>query len=330
MGLDIKPMSLESVRTYPLSRRPSKVSIKDLGRPWQPGRPMVEWLETLPSVLAAGSLKDVVGHLVRSVMSRKTVILAMGAHPVKVGLSPIIVEWMEKGILTGVAMNGAGIIHDAELAMAGHTSEEVDRDLEEGAFGAAEETGRFLNEAIKDGAQRGWGLGRAVGAAISEAAFPYGCHSILGRAHELGIPVTVHVAIGADVIHFHPSADGAAIGKTSHMDFRLFARLVSGLEGGIHINLGSAVILPEVFLKALSLVRNLGYKVKEFVTVNMDFTRHYRSITNVVERPVRSGGKGYNLIGHHEIMFPLLAACLAERLAGERFVLKREKENANL
>jgi hypothetical protein len=296
MGLDIKPMSLESVRTYPLSRRPSKVTIKDLGGPWQPGRPMAEWIETLPSVLAARALKEVVGHLVRSVLSRKTVILAMGAHPVKVGLSPIIVEWMEKGILSGVAMNGAGIIHDAELAMAGHTSEDVDRDLEEGAFGAAEETGRFLNEAIKDGAQRGWGL----------------------------------VAIGADVIHFHPSADGAAIGKTSHMDFRLFARLVSGLEGGMHINLGSAVMLPEVFLKALSLVRNLGYKVREFVTVNMDFTRHYRSLTNVVERPVRTGGRGYNLIGHHEIMFPLLAACLAEQLAGERFVLEKEKENANL
>jgi hypothetical protein len=330
MGSDIKPISLEAVRTYPLSRRPSKVAIKDLGSPWQPGRPMAAWLETLPSVLAARALKEVVGHLVRCVISRKTVILAMGAHPVKVGLSPIIVEWMEKGILSGIAMNGAGIIHDAELAMVGHTSEDVDRDLEEGAFGAAEETGRFLNEAIKDGARREWGLGRAVGAAISEAGFPYGRYSILGRAHELGVPVTVHVAIGADVIHFHPSAEGAAIGKTSHMDFRLFARLVSGLEGGVHINLGSAVVLPEVFLKALSLVRNLGYKVRDLVTVNMDFTRHYRSLLNVVERPVRAGGKGYNLIGHHEIMFPLLAACLAERLAAERFVSEKETENANL
>jgi hypothetical protein len=324
MGLDIKPLSLESVRTYPLGARPSKVFIKDLGAPWQPGRPMAGWLDILPGVLGARALKEVVGHLVRCVISRKTVILAMGAHPVKVGLSPIIVEWMEKGILSGVAMNGAGIIHDAELAMVGYTSEDVDRDLEEGAFGAAEETGRFLNNAIKDGAQRGWGLGRAVGAAISEAGFPYGSYSILGRAHELGIPVTVHVTIGADVIHFHPSADGADIGKTSHMDFRLFARLVSTLEGGVHINLGSAVVLPEVFLKALSLVRNLGYKVRELVTVNMDFISHYRSLTNVVERPVRSGGKGYHLIGHHEIMFPLLAACLAEKLAGEGFRLERE------
>ena len=330
MGPDIKPMSLESVRTYPLSRRPSKVFIKDLCVPWHPGRPMAEWLGTLPSALAAGALKEVVGHLARSVISGKTVILAMGAHPIKVGLSPIILDWMEKGVLSGVAMNGAGIIHDAELAMAGHTSEDVDRDLEEGTFGAAEETGRFLNEAIKDGAKRDWGLGRAVGAAVSGAGFPYGDYSILGRAYALGIPVTVHVAIGADIIHFHPSADGAAIGKTSHMDFRLFARLVSGLEGGVHINMGSAVVLPEVFLKALSLVRNLGYKVRELVTVNMDFNRHYRPLTNVVERPVRAGGKGYNLVGHHEIMFPLLAACLAEKLAGERLVSEKENENANL
>jgi len=330
MGLDIEPISLESVRTYPLSRRQSKVFIEDMGIPWQPGGPMSAWLDTLPSVLAARALKEVVGHLVRCVMTRKTVILAMGAHPIKVGLSPIIVEWMQKGILSGVAMNGAGIIHDTELAMVGHTSEDVERDLEEGVFGAAEETGRFLNEAIKDGAQRGWGLGRSVGAAISEAAFPYGRYSILGRAHELGIPVTVHVSIGADVIHFHPSANGSDIGKTSHMDFRLFARLVSTLEEGMHINLGSAVVLPEVFLKALSLVRNLGYKVKELVTVNMDFIPHYRSLTNVVRRPVRAGGKGYNLIGHHEIMFPLLAACLSEQLERERFVSEREKEDANL
>jgi hypothetical protein len=330
MGLDMEPIPLEGVRTHRLSQRVSKVTIRDLGDPWQPGRPMSEWLDTLPSVLAAGALKEVVGHLARSVVSQRTVILAMGAHPVKLGLSPIIVDWMEKGILSGIALNGAGIIHDTELAMAGHTSEDVDRDLEEGVFGATEETGKFLNEAINDGAQRGWGLGRAVGAAISQAGFPYGHYSILGRAHELGIPVTVHVAIGADVIHFHPSADGAAIGKTSHMDFRLFARLVSRLEGGMHINLGSAVVLPEVFLKALSLVRNLGYKVREFVTVNMDFTRHYRPTANVVERPVGSGGKGYNLIGHHEIMFPLLAACLAEHLVGERSVLEEEKEDANL
>jgi hypothetical protein len=330
MGSDIKPMPLEGVRTYPLKQRVSKVSIRDLGAPWEPGRPMAAWLETLPSVLAARTLKEVVGHLVRSVISRRTVILAMGAHPIKVGLNPIIIEWMKKGILRGIAMNGAGIIHDAELAMAGHTSENVDRDLEEGAFGAAEETGRFLNEAIKDGAKRGWGLGRAVGAAISEAGFPYNHYSILGRAYELGILVTVHVAVGTDTIHFHPSADGGAIGKTSHMDFRLFARLVSELEGGIFINLGSAVVLPEVFLKALSLVRNLGYKVRELVTVNMDFAPHYRPLTNIVERPVRAGGKGYNLIGHHEIMFPLLAACLAERLSGEQFVLEREKEDANL
>jgi len=238
----------------------------------------------------------------------------MGAHPVKVGLNPIIVDLLERKIISGLAMNGAGIIHDAEVAMVGHTSEDVAAEIGEGRFGTTDETGKLLNRAIRDGAKQDRGLGESVGAALVNADFPYNRYSLLAKAYELDIPVTVHVAIGTDVIHFHPDVDGASVGSTSHHDFRLFARLVSMLEGGVFINLGSAVIIPEVFLKALSLVRNLGHRVRGFTTVNMDFIRQYRPTTNVVQRPTMDGGKGYDLVGHHEIMFPLLAAAVIEGL----------------
>lgn len=309
-----EPISLCGIRTYPLGERESKVRITDLGAAWRAGGDMKLWLRSLPRILAAESLLEVSERIVQAAQSGKMVILAIGAHVIKVGLSPIILDLMNRGILGGVAMNGACIIHDAELAMAGHTSEDVPAQLGEGKFGMAEETGRLLNQAIVEGAQKGMGLGEAVGAMISQGGFPYGRYSLLARAYELNIPATVHVAVGTDIIHCHPAADGAAIGNTSHLDFRILARLVSRLEQGVFINLGSAVILPEVFLKALSLVRNLGNEVKNFTTVNMDFIRHYRARTNVVERPTRDGGKGYNLIGHHEIMFPLLAAAVIERL----------------
>jgi hypothetical protein len=211
-------------------------------------------------------------------------------------------------------MNGACIIHDAELAMAGKTSEDVAAEIGAGRFGMAEETGRFLNEAISEGAEKDLGLGESVGGMLIREDFPFNRYSLLARAYELDIPVTVHVAMGTDIIHFHPSADGASIGKTSHNDFRIFSGLVSELEGGVFINLGSAVIMPEVFLKALSLVRNLGHEVKDFTTVNMDFIQHYRPMTNVVHRPTMDGGKGFSLTGHHEIMFPLLAAAVIEGL----------------
>jgi hypothetical protein len=240
--------------------------------------------------------------------------LAMGAHAIKVGLNPVIIDLLDRGIINGLAMNGACIIHDAELAMAGKTSEDVASEIGAGRFGMAEETGKFLNEAISEGAEKGLGLGESVGAMLIREDFPFNRHSLLARAYELDIPATVHVAMGTDIIHFHPSADGASIGKASHHDFRIFSSLVSELEGGVFINLGSAVIMPEVFLKALSLVRNLGHKVKDFTTVNMDFIQHYRPMTNVVHRPTLDGGKGFSLTGHHEIMFPLLAAAVIEGL----------------
>lgn len=276
------------------------------------------WLKSLPKTLAANDLRRVADHMVQAIRSGNPIVLAMGAHVIKVGLNPVIIDLMERGFIDGLALNGAGIIHDAELAMVGQTSEDVAAQIGEGKFGMAEETGRILNEAIIEGAEQGDGLGKAVGARLVKEDFPYKRYSLSARAFELGIPMTVHVAIGTDIIHFHPRVDGAAIGKTSHLDFRIFSSLISRIEGGVFINLGSAVIMPEVFLKALSLARNLGFDVKHFTTVDMDFIRHYRPMTNVVQRPTLEGGKGYSLVGHHEIMFPLLTAAVIERLAEDR------------
>jgi hypothetical protein len=308
------PISLDKVKTYPLKERGSKVKIEDFGKAWESGQSMSQWLRSLPKILAGNEFREVVEGLVQAAVSDKTIILALGAHAIKVGLNPIILDLLDRRIISGLAMNGAGIIHDAELAMVGHTSEDVAAEIGTGKFGMAEETGRLLNSAISEGAMQGLGLGRSIGAMLVKENFTYNNHSLLARAYELDIPLTVHVAMGTDIIHLHPTVDGASIGKGSHLDFRIFARLVSTLEGGVFINLGSAVILPEVFLKALSLVRNLGYDVREFTTVNMDFIRQYRGITNVVHRPTLEGGKGYNLVGHHEIMFPLLAAAIIEGL----------------
>lgn len=310
----ITPISLDQVNSYPLKERESKVNIDDFALPWTPEGSLERWLKSLPGILAAKDLLEIRDRMVKIVSSGKTILLAMGAHGIKVGLNPVIINLMERGILQGIAMNGACIIHDAELAMAGSTSENVAASLGRGQFGMAEETGRFLNDAITDGAKRGLGLGESVGAMLVREAFPFNRYSLLARARELEIPVTVHVAIGTDIIHFHPNADGAAIGKTSHLDFRIFSSLVTNLEGGMLINLGSAVILPEVFLKALSLARNLGHRITDLTTVNMDFIQHYRPMTNVVHRPTLEGGKGYSLIGHHELMFPLLAAAVIEAL----------------
>ncbi|SPD73863.1 conserved hypothetical protein [uncultured Desulfobacterium sp.] len=311
---DIQPISLDGVKSYPLKERVSKVSTQLFGRPWGQGNSISEWLETLPDILAGIDLKEIIARVVKAADSDRTIILAMGAHPIKVGLNPIIIDLMERGVISGVAMNGACIIHDAEVAMVGSTSEDVAQVLGDGKFGMAEETGRLLNEAISEGAKNGLGLGKSIGRMLVKEGFPFNRLSILARAYDFQIPATVHVAIGTDIIHFHPNADGAAIGETSHRDFRIFSTLVSTLKEGVLINLGSAVIMPEVFLKALSLVRNLGHDVRDFTTVNMDFIRHYRPMTNVVHRPTLESGKGYNLVGHHEIMFPLIAAAIVEKL----------------
>jgi hypothetical protein len=238
----------------------------------------------------------------------------MGANPIKVGLSPVIIDLMERRVVTGVALNGAGIIHDSEIALAGKTSEEVGPALADGSFGMSHETAQFLNDAAVHAAESNEGLGSAIGRALLKKDVPHVRFSILAAGARLGIPVTVHVALGTDTIHIHPSFDAAATGQASHLDFRIFAGEVATLEGGVYLNLGSAVLMPEVFLKALTLVRNLGHKVHGFTTINMDFQRHYRPRVNVVERPTERGGRGFELIGHHEIMLPLLAAAIVESM----------------
>jgi hypothetical protein len=310
----IKPLALQKIKTYPLSTRYSKVQLPSFAKPWRPGDRFSKFLAGLPDILATRTFREVVEEIAKARLNGKAVVIGMGAHPTKVGLNPILVDLIERGVVTALALNGAVIIHDFELALTGQTSEEVEAEIDTGRFGMAEETGRDLNQAIIRGVHKGMGIGEAVGTWIEEERFPNRRTSLLAAGVRAGLPVTVHVAVGTDIIHMHPAVDGAALGEGSLRDFRTFAAVVAGLEGGVYINLGSAVIMPEVFLKALTLARNLGYAVSRLTTVNMDFLPAYRPQTNVVRRPTQKGGKGHLLIGHHEIMFPLLAAAVLERL----------------
>jgi len=312
----IPPINVTDLKTYPLKKRHSKVRVADFAKPWRRGGSFSHFYRALPDILAVKTLRAVAKAIATAHRRGRPVIIGIGAHVVKVGLTPILVDWMQQGITTAIAMNGAGIIHDFELALMGHTSEEVDAEIDEGRFGMAEETGRMLNEAIVRGYRDREGLGEAVGHYINRCRgqFPNRDTSILATGARLGIPVTVHVAVGTDIIHMHPAADGAAIGATSLFDFRRLAAVVAGMEGGVYVNMGSAVILPEVFLKTVSLGRNLGHSLSSITTVNMDFLSHYRPLMNVVRRPTQKGGKGYSLVGHHEIMLPLLVAAVAEEL----------------
>jgi hypothetical protein len=309
-----EPLDFSGLHTYSVHGRHSKVSVNDFAAPVHPGMTVRQLLASLPAQLAGVDFPDLVSRIVIARRQQRPVILGMGAHVIKVGLNPILIDLMRRGIITAIALNGAGIIHDTEIAMVGRTSEEVADVLGAGAFGAAKETGEVLNGAINDGAAQGIGIGRAVGSSLLTNNFPHNDQSLLAMAAQLGVPVTVHVAMGTDIIHIHPSANGAAIGQAGHHDFRLFCRLVSELEGGVYLNVGSAVLLPEVFLKALTVVRNLGHQVKRFTTANFDFIRHYRPATNVVHRPTLEGGKGFNFTGHHELMLPLLAAAVVDEI----------------
>lgn len=314
--MKFSPINPARVVTYPLKQRKSQVAADIVAAPWQTGGSLGEFLKSLPWALAAAELREIAQRIAVAVQAQRPVVLGMGAHPLKVGLSPLIIDLLERGILSAVAMNGACIIHDFELAYQGETSEDVAETLGDGSFGMARETGEFLNTAIRVGtAQAGVGIGRAVGEQIRAAGLPYAHLSVLAACARLGVPACVHVAVGTDTIHMHPQADGAAIGEGSLRDFRLLTSVVAQLEGGVFINLGSAVIIPEVFLKALSLARNLGHVVNAFTTVDLDFVRHYRPTTNVVTRPTLQGGRGFHLTGHHEIMFPLLCAAVLEELA---------------
>jgi hypothetical protein len=309
-----RPLDFSKVKTYPAKKRFSKVQTAALGRVVQRGSRVRSFIDGLPDILAAQNLKAIAATIAQTHTANRTVLLGMGAHPIKVGLSPLIIDFMKKGIIDAVALNGAGVIHDFELAFMGETSEDVAPSLKDGSFGMAEETGAFINQAITDGSARGLGIGAAVGQAIVKARLTYQRLSILATAARLGIPVTAHIAIGTDIIHMHPNADGKALGEGSLRDFRTLTSVVATLADGVYLNFGSAVILPEVFLKAVSLARNLGNPVQKLTTVNLDFLAHYRPMTNVVNRPTLGSGKGYSLIGHMEIMVPLLFAAILEDL----------------
>lgn len=307
-----RPVSLKKIKTYPLSERKSKVAVGLGGVSHKKGASFKAFLDGLPAVLAAADFRAIAGAVAKARENGRPVVLGMGAHPIKVGISPLIIDLMRREIITAVATNGACIIHDFELSLFGRTSEDVASELRTGKFGMARETGKELNGAIKKGVRRGFGIGRSVGEYIFRSESRLRDRSIFSEGFRLGIPTTVHVALGTDIIHMHPEADGAMIGEGSLRDFRLLASVISDLEGGVYINLGSAVIMPEVFLKALTIARNLGNKVEDITTVNMDFIQRYRPKENVLCRPTMMRGRSYALTGHHEIMFPLLAAAIIE------------------
>jgi len=308
----MKKIDRSKIRSYSLKGRPSKVRVNDFARPHAKGSAFQNFVSSLPNILAAQHLKDVAAAIVQARRDDRPVMLGMGAHAIKVGLNPVIIDLMKRGIVTSLSLNGAGIIHDFELAFVGQTSEDVDKEILTGAFGMADETGAMLNGAINAAGDEE-GIGAAVGRMIATGDFPYKDHSLLAAGHRLNIPVTVHVAIGTDIIHMHPTFDGQSTGLAAARDFEAFCSLVSELEGGVYINLGSAVLLPEIFLKAVTLCRNIGHTLAHFTTVNMDFVQHYRPNTNVVRRPTQGGGRGFSLTGHHEIMLPLVAAAVIEQ-----------------
>ncbi|MFQ3581575.1 MAG: hypothetical protein SNJ67_13365 [Chloracidobacterium sp.] len=310
----VSPLDFAGLSTYPLAARPSKVSARDLSRPCPPGATLRDFFASLPNILAVKELRAAAA-AVRAARARgRAVIAGFGGHVIKCGLGPLLIDLMAQGYLTAFACNGSSAIHDFEIALVGATSEDVDATLGSGAFGGAEETGTGFNAACAAAAADGIGLGEGLGRWLDAAQPPYAEQSVLIQAYRRRAPVTVHVAIGTDITHIHPTAVGAHLGAATHHDFRLLCGLVRELhDGGVYLNFGSAVILPEVFLKAVTTVRNLGYPLTTFTTVNFDFIQHYRPLTNVVRRPVAGGaGRGIALTGHHELLLPLFAAAIQE------------------
>ncbi|NQU09492.1 hypothetical protein HQ590_01765 [bacterium] len=312
--MDFPPLDFRRLRTYPLRERDNKVRREELARPWTRGSPLSRFLDSLPRVLAANDFRAVVAATVRAVQDQRPVVLMLGAHVIKCGLSPVLIDLVQRGVVSAIAGNGAVAIHDFELALVGGTSEDVARGLEDGSFGMIEETGRLMNEAIAGGVRQGIGAGRALGQAILNGSFPHRQLSLLHQGMASDIPVTIHIALGTDIIHQHPAADGAVLGEGSYLDFQKFAAVVAQLEGGVILNIGSAVIMPEVFLKALTVARNLGHPVRSFTAAAFDMNRQYRPTENVVRRPTALGGHGYYLVGHHELLVPLWAAAVLEQL----------------
>lgn len=313
--MDFPPLDFRRIRTYPLRERDNKVRFDQFARPWQKGDRFGAFLDSLPRILVGEDFRAVVAATVTAVRTSRPVIVMLGAHVIKCGLSPVLVDLLRRGIVSAVAGNGATAIHDFELALIGETSEDVQRGLEDGSFGMIDETGRQMNQALADGVAQGIGAGRALGQAIVTGKFRNRELSLLHEGVVRNVPVTIHIAIGTDIIHQHPSVNGAVLGEASYLDFQKFAAVVAQLQGGIVLNIGSAVLLPEVFLKALTIARNLGHTVDNFTAVTFDMNRHYRPTENVVRRPVAKGGHGYYLVGHHELLVPLWAAAVIEQLS---------------
>ena len=306
-----EPIDLSGIATYPLASRPSKVTADDFAKPLASESSLKDFLDRLPNILAARELRELAAVIKEARDKGRAIIIGLGGHVIKTGLAPILIDLMERGYVTAVAMNGSAMIHDFEIALVGATSEDVDATLGSGTFGMADETGRLINEAVTAGAKDNIGMGEAIGRRLQLLQPAHADKSLLHAAYEARVPITVHVAVGTDIVHIHPSADGASIGRTTQQDFRLLCSLVRELDGGgVYLNLGSAVVLPEVFLKTVTVVRNLGFKLRDFYTANFDFIQQYRPLTNVVRRPVDGGGRGFSFIGHHEIMIPLLAASI--------------------
>ena len=309
---DIGPIDLSRINTYELASRPSKVTAADLAGPPAEGDTIAEIFAKLPDVLAVRSLREVAAAIRRARDLGKPIIWGIGGHVIKTGLSPVLIDLMERGFVTAFASNGSVLVHDTEMALVGFTSEDVDATLGSGDFGAARETGEILNTAAKRAAADGIGLGEAMGRELAACSPADAAISLLCKAYSARVPFTAHLTIGADIGHFHASCDGAALGAASHLDFRLFCSLVRAMDGGgVYINFGSAVTMPEIFLKAVTVVRNLGYGLNDITTANFDFIQHYRPTVNVVRRPTANGaGRGYAVTGHHELTLPLLAAML--------------------
>jgi hypothetical protein len=309
---NLEPIDLTGIRTYDLKSRPSKVSVDAFARPIGETDSLREFLAKLPDVLAVSQMRDLAAAMIRAKNAGKPIVWGIGGHVIKTGLSPLLIDLMDRGYVRSVAVNGSILVHDTEIALVGSTSEDVDATLGKGDFGAARETGEILNRAACRGRDDSIGLGEAMGRELSEIKPYYADRSVLLAAYDRRIPVTAHLAIGADIGHFHASCDGAALGDTTHRDFRLFCSLVKEMNGGgVYLNYGSAVILPEIFLKAVTVVRNLGGELSDITTANFDFIQGYRPTTNVVKRPTADGaGHGFSITGHHELTLPLLAAML--------------------
>jgi len=329
----IQPITLGAVRTYPLASRKSKVSTRDFAKPSGTNSSLAKFLDSLPNILAAEDLRHLLAAIHSARKQRRAILWGIGGHVIKVGLGPVLVDLMKRGFVSGIAMNGAALIHDFEIALAGNTSEDVEAGLGEGQFGMAEETGKYLNEIAKLSHRIRIGYGEAAGQFLSSGIIDvkHADSSVLVAAYKHGIPVTIHLAIGTDIPHMHPAANGAALGDATHHDFRLFCALVQQMHpGGVYLNWGSAVLLPEIFLKAISVVRNLGVPLRPITTANFDFIQHYRPLQNVVKRPIasahgRSGPEshGYAITGHHELLMPLVAAALAAGWPKKRRTGKR-------